>query len=177
MARNAYRPAFIATVGLVGSLALAGAASADELGCRLEDSTSGPPRQILRCASGPKIEAEASADVHVVDRSGQGKPDGARIGGGAALIEVPEHYPGGFQISTPRAVASVRGTIWVVDVEPQRTSVFVARGQVVVTRPEGAGTVTLNKGDGVEVGDGNAPLRVERWSRPRVRALMARFGR
>lgn len=171
------RKAVQSILGIAGVVWLASCAIVRAEGCRLTNSTSGPARQVMHCDGGPVIEAEASADVRIFDRSGQGRPDGARIDTGAALLEVPPHYPGGFQISTPRAIASVRGTVWVVDVQPQQTSVFVTRGQVTVSRETGDPGVVLNPGDGVEVGDGPGPLRVERWSPARAGALLARFGR
>ncbi len=161
-----------------GWLFAAGApAEAQNLGCRMTDSASGPSRQVLHCDAGPVIEAEIAADASVVDRAGKGKPDAVKISTGAALIEVPQHYPGGFQILTPRAVASVRGTVWVVDVQPERTSVFVVRGKVAVRRTAAKQGVVLGKGEGVDVDAGAAPLRVERWAPARAAALLARFGR
>lgn len=150
---------------------------AQDLGCRLADSTTGPSRQILRCQSGVTVEAETAADVHVVDQAGKGTPDGARVEKGAALIDVPPHYPGGFQILTPRAIAAVRGTSWVVDVGASDTSVFVIRGSVLVHRVGLENGVTLAKGDGVDVDGTTQPLRVMRWSSRRAAALLVRFGR
>jgi ferric-dicitrate binding protein FerR (iron transport regulator) len=131
----------------------------------------------LNCDAGPIVEAEAGADVHVVGPAAQNRPNGVRLNAGAALFDVPQHYPGGFQILTPRTIAAVRGTVWIVDVQPQQTSVFVMRGQVNVRRPNQPREVVLNQGDGVDVGEATGPLVVKHWPAPRVAALLARFGR
>ncbi|MCW6509365.1 FecR domain-containing protein [Lichenifustis flavocetrariae] len=168
--------AFALQVGIV-ALVQPGSVRAQDGGCRLLDSESGPERQILRCASGPTIEAEKAADVHVIDPGSQGKPTGAKIGAGAVLVDVPPGYPGGFQILAPRAIASVRGTAWAVDVSPAQTSVFVLRGEVLVRQTGTSRAVALHKGEGVDVlGDGR-PLHVSRWPASRAAALLARFGR
>ena len=125
------------------------------------------------CRSRPKRRPT----FHVLDQSGKGKPDGARVNAGAALVDVPAHYKGGFQILTPRAVAAVRGTSWIVDVKPSQTSVFVIRGRVAVHRVGAGRTVPLRQGDGVDVDDTSAALSVKRWRPDRAAALLARFGR
>lgn len=150
---------------------------AETLGCSIGDAPSGPARQVLHCASGPTIEAEAKADVKIIDPGSSGAPHEARIDAGAALLEVPAGYPGGFQIVTPRAVASVRGTTWVVDVTADATAVFVVAGHVEVKSGETGAGVTLAAGEGVEVGSADLPLKVETWAPARREALLARFGR
>ncbi len=81
-----------------------------------------------------------------------------------------------FQVTTPQAIAAVRGTKWAVDVQDTRTSVLVLAGQVAVRRPTGAGQVLLGPGDGVDVDPGNDALVVKHWPQPRVTALLARLG-
>jgi hypothetical protein len=173
------RSAFVSILcfGILAWAVPPGIAGAQDLGCQLSDSTSGPPRQILRCRAGPSVEAEVNADVHVIGKVGKGRPDGARVNTGAALIDVPHNYPGGFQVLAPRAIASVRGTVWIVDVQPQQTSVFVISGRVMVRRPDQGRGVVLNRGDGVDVGEVGIPLLVKRWPLERAAALLARFGR
>jgi ferric-dicitrate binding protein FerR (iron transport regulator) len=91
------------------------------------------------------------------------------------LIESPPRR-GMFQILTPHAIATVRGTVWAVDVSPARSSVFVREGAVDVRRRHGEETVTLRGGDGVDVDDVTG-LEVKRWSAERAARLLARFGR
>lgn len=154
-----------------------GVAQAEDGACQLVPSAAVPARQILRCADGPTIEAEDQAQVHVQDPAGVGHPTGATVDKGAALIDLPPDYPGGFQILTPRAIASVRGTVWIVDAQPTETAVFVIRGRVEVKRPDGSGRIALRAGEGVDVRDDRRPLRVTRWPARRAATLLARFGR
>lgn len=135
-----------------------------------------PPRQVLRCADGLTIHAERNADYRLVDDDGDGQPEAAELNGRALLIEFPAGRRGRFQILTPHAIAAVRGTIWAVDVGASRSSIFVERGAVAVSRRGGV-SVVLNAGEGVDVEAGQSPLKVNRWGTRRVLALKARFGR
>jgi ferric-dicitrate binding protein FerR (iron transport regulator) len=93
------------------------------------------------------------------------------------LLDVPKQRgKDRFKVTTPQAIAAVRGTKWAVDVQETRTSVLVLRGQVAVQRPTGAGQVTLGPGQGVDVDPGTTPLVVKRWPEARVAALLARLG-
>ena len=84
---------------------------------------------------------------------------------------------GAFQVRTPDAIASVRGTEWVVDVGAAETSTFVVQGIVGVRRRIDNQAVVLTAGEGVDVAPEVNPLIVKRWPEPRVRALLGRFGR
>ena len=77
---------------------------------------------------------------------------------------------------TPNAIAAVRGTKWIVEVGPERTSTLVISGRVAVSRPRAEQTVVLRPGEGADVAPDDAPIVVKRWAEPRVRALLARFG-
>ena len=141
-------------------------------GCTLEQRDD-PPRTIHDCG-GLVIEAEAAAALRPAGAEG-GALDAIEVDGSALLIDIaPQRAP--FQILTPHAIASVRGTVYVVDVGADATSVFVVEGQVGVSRADGADPVELGAGDGVDVADGQA-LTVRQWPQERVGALLARFGR
>jgi hypothetical protein len=90
-----------------------------------------------------------------------------------------EFHPTGkrrdFQILTPHAIASVRGTAWATEVKPDRSSVLVLSGVVEVARTPTGAAVLLGRGQGVDVTEGGGPLQVKRWAPERVRALLARF--
>jgi hypothetical protein len=102
--------------------------------------------------------------------------DAVELDGKALLVEVPPKSGGNtFQVITPQAIAAVRGTKWAVDVNGDKSSVFVVHGRVRVGRRTGSHGVTLGPGDGVDVAPG-APLTVKRWPSARVSALMARLG-
>lgn len=163
----------LAVFALMFGLNASGTSSREIEGCR-ERTFSSPPRVEYSCPNGLVFEAEAAANLRheppsVVDRLG--------LMGGAVLITLPPRE-GFFQIRTPHAIASVRGTTLVVDVAETKTSVFVIEGLVEVVRmPENNG-VLLAAGEGVDV-DANAagPLTKRSWPLPRVDALLQRFGR
>lgn len=142
-------------------------------GCALQP-VGGTSRQLLRCQGGLSIVAEAGARYTLVDRNGDGRADAVRLQSKALLLDLPTGS--GFQVSTPQAIAAVRGTKWAVDVAAGKTSVFVVRGQVSVRRPIASGGVVLGPGEGVDVDQGASALTVKRWPRARVSALMARLG-
>jgi hypothetical protein len=136
-----------------------------------------PPGELLTCRDGLMVRTERNSLYRLIDGNRDGRPDGAELTGRGLLIELPPgRGRGRFQIQTPHAIASVRGTIWAVDVTATRTSVFVQRGVVAVTRPGTREAVTLQAGDGVDV-EAAGPLVVRRWAPQRAAALLARFGR
>lgn len=146
-------------------------------GCVL-DQAAFSGRQVLRCEGGLTVAVESGAQYSLFDRDRNGKVDTARLSSRALLLDAPKGSLGkaGFQVTTPQAVAAVRGTKWAVDADGSKTSVFVARGRVSVRRPESGRAVTLAAGDGVDVEAGTGSLTVKRWAPARVQALMARFG-
>lgn len=128
-----------------------------------------PPRQVLDCGNGLLIESEAAAAL-----TAQTPQSGLDLEGRAILIEVSPRES--FQVLTPHAIATVRGTQFAVDVDAGVTSVFVVEGSVEVSRRDGPATVLLGPGEGVDVRPGE-PLVVREWPQPRVNVLLARFGR
>jgi ferric-dicitrate binding protein FerR (iron transport regulator) len=131
--------------------------------------------QKLRCGSGVTIIAEKGARF-ALQRDRAGRIEAVELNGKALLIEVPAQSGGAkFQVTTPQAIAAVRGTKWAVDASGDRTSVFVVNGQVRVGRLTGSHRVTLGPGEGVDVEPGS-PLTVKRWAPARVSALLARLG-
>jgi ferric-dicitrate binding protein FerR (iron transport regulator) len=162
----------------VGALVLApSGADAQRLGCAITTYTD-PPREVLACSDGLSISTERSSNYRLLDRDGNGRPEGAALTGKGMLIDLPpgrRRIP--FQITTPHAIASVRGTVWAVDVGPTRTSVFVQDGIVAVRRHTSPRTVELRAGEGIDVDATGQDLRVNRWSRERALNLLARFGR
>lgn len=150
---------------------------AETPGCTTTARTD-PPHEVIECADGLRILAEKGATYTLVDRDKDRRPDAIELKGRGLLIEVSPRRRGGFQILTPHAVASVRGTTWAVDVTGAGTSVLVEAGSVGVSRIEPTGgAVVLKAGDGVDVEPGSAPLAVKSWSRERRLHLLARFGR
>ena len=153
---------------------LAAGLGAQELdGCR-ESQRADPPRTVYECQNGLVLEVEAAAVLSEQAPSGAA-PTSITLREGGLLVGAPEP-PRPLQILTPHAVASVRGTTFVVDVDPDGTGVFVMEGAVTVARPDGREEVLLGSGEGVDVAPDD-PLVVRRWPEERVTALLVRFGR
>lgn len=168
---------WLVTLAVFGGLLAACETQAQVSGCMLQPSGS-PPRQVLQCQDGLRLEAEAGADYALVDRDGDGRPDEVNLRNRALLIEAaPSSARAGFQVRTPLAIAAVRGTQWAVDVVEGKTAVFVLSGRVAVRRSNARAGVELGPGEGVDVDSGRAPLTVRRWPTARANALLARFGR
>jgi ferric-dicitrate binding protein FerR (iron transport regulator) len=147
------------------------------VGCRVEALTN-PPRDVLRCGAGLTLEAEKGTKYKVIDKDRDGRPESVEVSGGAVLVDVTPGRRGGFQVLTPHAIASVRGTLYVVDVKEEKaeTDVFVSRGRVSVVDRGGSPAAMLGPGDGSDVIPGK-PMDVHVWAAERVRSLMARVRR
>ena len=144
-------------------------------GCSSDHPPNAP--QTLHCPGDLTIVAEDGAKFTLQSLDKKGGVDSANLQSKALLVDAPKQRgKRRFQVSTPQAIAAVRGTKWAVDAQETRTSVLVLRGQVAVRRPRGAGQVVLGPGDGVDVEPGTAPLVIKRWPQPRVDALLARLG-
>lgn len=152
-----------------------GAGHAQSVGGCVTSQLGNPARVVYTCANGLVIEAEAAADLRIDSGSSTSRPGAVSLSSDAVLVELPS-ASGPFQILTPHAIASVRGTVYAVDVNAARTSVFVVRGEVSVGPATGPGEVTLGPGEGIEVSPG-AALEVKRWPAEKVSRLLARFGR
>lgn len=133
-----------------------------------------PARVAVRCPGGLVIEAEAAARLQIRARVPGGPPTSAEVSGQAVLIDLRQTRP--FEIRTPHAIASVRGTVYAVEVTTGSTAVFVVEGRVRVAARTGRGVAMLGPGEGVDVTPG-AELTVRRWPEQRVRRLLSRFGR
>lgn len=179
MVLDRYRFGVAAGAAVFGLLTMAGGgpASAQAGGCRIT-ALSDPPREVLTCSNGLGITAEKGAAYRLVDTDRDGSPEAVELTAKGLLIEKAPSRRGGFQVLTPHAIASVRGTVWAVAVKPGATSVFVQRGRVGVTRAASrSGGVVLGAGDGVDVDASGGPLQATRWGRERALHLLARFGR
>jgi ferric-dicitrate binding protein FerR (iron transport regulator) len=148
-------------------------ASAQQIPGCTSTTAANPARTVFRCSGGLIIEAEAAA-AFAASRSRSGGTFSIELRSRGILVELTR--PRRFQILTPHAIASVRGTIFAVDVTDAQTSVLVARGSTRVTRREQPEAVNLGPTQGVDVTPGN-PLVVRRWPQQRAAALLGRFGR
>jgi hypothetical protein len=167
---------FLSVVVAVFVWVPAAQAQSSGTGCAL-DYVAGTLMQILRCEGGVTIRPESGAQYSLGDRNGDGNVDSATLRFKALLIDGPAGKGKfNFQVITPQAIAAVRGTRWAVDVQQNRSSVFVVNGSVAVRRSGASDGVVLGPGEGVDVEEGSGPLSKRRWPAERVSALMARFG-
>jgi hypothetical protein len=97
---------------------------------------------------------------------------------GALRLLVAKVAPNGhFEIETETAIAAVRGTDWLIEVAPDRTSVALLQGNVAVTArdPQARGSVVLREpGQGTDVRRGAAPTPPVPWGARRLADLLAR---
>jgi hypothetical protein len=162
---------------IVSTLLVSTSVRAQAGGCELIADDRNPPEKILRCGGALEVRSAHQTDYHAVDQVGSAPPNAIQLDSGALMIEFhPSKGRRHFQILTPNAIAAVRGTRWVVEVAPARTSTFVIAGTVAVSRPHGEQTVLLRPGEGADVTPDGTPIVVKRWAAPRVQALLARFG-
>lgn len=81
---------------------------------------------------------------------------------------------GRFEVRTTTAVASVRGTDYLVEAIPGKSAIFVNEGRVAVSSRAGSGTVILRQGQGVDVPAERGPLTVKTWGEKRRNEALAR---
>jgi hypothetical protein len=163
----------IAAIGVAGGPPVAVAQTSQ---CVLIPDDQNPPEKILRCGNQLTIHTTPGTRYEV-DRQSDGAPGSVRIEAGTLMLEFHAgDAPQNFQILTPQAIASVRGTRWIVDVGAGQTSTFVMVGTVLVTRRNGQQSASLGPGQGADVDAGGGPIVVKQWSALRVRTLLARFG-
>ena len=126
-------PALVVAAALAGLFAGIGDGLAQQagMGCKAEQPPGKP--QILRCGGGLTIIAENGADFTLLDRDHDGRIDGIDLRSKAVFIDAPKKKSGRqFEVTTPQAIAAVRGTKWAVDAAGSKTSVFVDSGRVSV---------------------------------------------
>lgn len=175
MSRHRFRRFHATVAAVIALLVIAPPASAQDLPGCTPRALPQPARTVYECAGGLTIDAEAAARLGLATRPGDGDAQAIDMDTGAALFDFKS---GGrpLQIRTPHAIASVRGTVYAVDVRPESTSVLVVEGIVRVTRRSGRSGVTLTAGRGIVVAAGRR-LVSQRWDKARTDALLSRLGR
>ena len=150
---------------------------AQSTGCTLTPDDRNPSEKVLRCGDQLTIRTAPNTRYRLTGQQREEQPTGAHLDVGALLIEFkPREGRRSFQILTPHAIAAVRGTTWAIEVEDDVTSTLVILGFVEVKRPDATGGALLRAGQGSDVSFGGGPVTVKRWAKPRVDALLARFG-
>jgi hypothetical protein len=167
-----------------------GPASAQSGACVLSPDKRNPTDKILRCGTELTITPAPGTVYHPAPPGEDGLPASVRLDSGALLIEFNSKRRHEFQILTPQAIASVRGTKWAMEVKPGQTSTLVLLGQVTVARKDAAETVVVGPGQGVDLsgtkgrdpttrslntGVKPPPIEVQRWAPERVKSLLSRF--
>jgi hypothetical protein len=78
-----------------------------------------------------------------------------------------------FEVTTPTAVAAIRGTDFMGEVKPDSTAIVVLEGTVVISnvRLTFRGIATLLEGTGTTVADDQPPSAPTKWSESRIEAL------
>jgi hypothetical protein len=78
-----------------------------------------------------------------------------------------------FEVTTPTAIADIRGTDLMGEVTPNSTAIVVLEGTVTISnvRPIFRGLATLTPGTGMTVTADQAPATPTRWSTSRIEAL------
>lgn len=166
-----------ATLGVALWLATTMSAWAQGGACTLIPDDRNPSEKIMRCGSDLVVRAAPGTRYHPVEQKNNETPRALQLDSGALMIEFhATDAQKDFQILTPHAIAAVRGTKWVVEVQPSRSSTLVISGEVAVRHLQADDAVKLGPGQGVDVSPGTSRLVVKRWARKRVRALLARFG-
>jgi hypothetical protein len=168
-----------------------GSASAQSGACVLSLDKRNPADKILRCGTELTITPAPGTVYHPAPPGADGLPASVQLDSGALLIEFNSKRHHEFQILTPQAIASVRGTKWAMEVKPGQTSALVLLGEVTVARKDAAETVVVGPGQGVDLSDLEGggpttrslntgvkppPIGVQQWAPERVKSLLARFG-
>jgi hypothetical protein len=187
MASRQHCTAALASGLVLCLLASVGPAAAQSGSCALVPDKRNPSDKVLRCG----IELTITPAPGTVYRPGPAAADGlpasVQLDSGALLIEFNPKRRREFQILTPQAVASVRGTKWAMDVTPLQTSTLVLNGEVAVARKNETENVLVGPGQGVDIdmlpGAPRSvspyrpdPITVKPWGPARVKELLDRFG-
>jgi FecR protein len=166
-----------ATLGVALWLAATMSAGAQSGACTLVPDDRNPSEKIMRCGDDLVVRAAPGTRYHPVDQKNNETPKTLQLDSGALMIEFrATDAQKDFQILTPHAIAAVRGTKWVVEVVPSRSSTLVISGEVAVRHLRADDAVALGPGQGVDVSPGTRRLVVKRWPSKRVQVLLARFG-
>lgn len=168
---QAVKWAFVIVIGTLGPSV---GHTEEQSTCSVE-AAEDPARVVYHCPNGLFIEAETLEELSGIVPHELLEIQSIDVEGRAVLIEVPPE-DGLFQVRTPFAIASVRGTTYVVDAHLNQTDVFVIEGRVHVANPDGSQEVEVLDGQGVTFGTSVAP-EVRSWPDDRVEALLERFGR
>jgi hypothetical protein len=129
---------------------------------------------------GTIVSVGENSRVRLADYDTSGNGIKARVGliSGALRLVVAKVTPSGkFEVETETAVAAVRGTDWLVEAAPGKTSVAVVNGTVAVTSralKSRASVVLDAPGQGTDVPRDGPPTPTTVWGAQRFSSLLAR---
>lgn len=141
-------------------------------------STSGKAKIALD--DGTIISIAENSRLRIADYShaaGNFKTRLSLISGLLRLLVAKVTSGGTFEVETETAIAAVRGTDWVIEATPERTSVALVSGLVAVSSRDGQAqsTVVLDApGQGTDVRRGSTPTAAARWGAERFNNTLAR---
>lgn len=148
---------------------------------RLGDSiVTGAGKAQIALKDGTVISVGENSRARLADYDTSGSGIKARVGliSGALRLVVAKVTPSGkFEVETETAVAAVRGTDWLVEAAPGKTSVAVVNGSVAVTSRalKSRATIVLDApGQGTDVSRDGPPTPTIAWRAQRFSALLAR---
>jgi len=145
--------------------------------CVLRIDPADSERKILECGDDLIVRAARDTTFHEIIAPGEPNPTAIALQKGAVSVQFRAGASrNGFEVRTPRAIAAVRGTRWVVEADAVRTSVFVLSGEVSVTESKLGRTVMLGRGQGVDITDEADSGASQAWPQERVRELLSRVG-
>jgi FecR protein len=174
MASRQTRPAaYVCGAGVLLSLCawVAAPAVAQSGACVLSLDKRNPNERILRCGSELTITPAPGTVYRPAAAGDDGLPASIQLDSGALLIEFNSKRRHEFQILTPQAIASVRGTKWAMEVKPGETSTLVLAGEVTVARKNDPEKVVVGPGQGVDVSGLGTPQSM--YGQPEFIAAMA----
>jgi hypothetical protein len=151
MASRQQRMAGLASGLLLFLLAGVVPAAAQSGACTLVPDKRNPNDKILRCGTELTITPAPGTVYRPGPAGADGLPTSVQLDKGALLIEFNPKRRHEFQILTPQAIASVRGTKWAMDVTPMQTSTLVLAGEVTVVRKNETENVVVRPGQGVDI--------------------------
>ena len=131
-------------------------------------------------ADGTIISVGENSRVRIATRERAANETGTRLGlvSGALRLLVAKMTPAGkFEVETETAIAAVRGTDWVIEATPERTSVAIVSGVIAVSGRDGnaQATVVLDaRGQGTDVRRGQPPTPVVQWGAQRFSDTLSR---
>ena len=146
---------------------------------RGETIVTGDGKAKIALNDGTIISIGENSRMHLVHDAGtaaRAKVTINLVSGVLRLFVAKATSTGNFEIETETAIAAVRGTDWVIEATPERTSVAVIRGVVAVSdRTDRPATVVLRSpGQGTDVRRGSAPTPPVPWGIKRLAEILVR---